>query len=102
MSLLPSPLKSPRPAIDQLASGATARPLMVSAELATMADPFICHSTSAPPAPCQSTSARPSLLKSLMPATLHDASGATRLPFDVTAPPDTEDPVMLQSASEPS
>src|SRR5690242_13497466 len=79
MSVLASPLKSAMPATFHDASGATALPWQVTALLAEMLEPFICHSDSAPEFWRHKMSALPSPLKSAVPATFQDASGATAL-----------------------
>src|SRR4029077_11617873 len=68
-----------------------------------IAEPFICHSTSDPVVLCRhSTSASPSPLKSPTPTTLHDESGATVLPMEVTKALEAiAEPFISQVTSEP-
>src|ERR1700722_12829713 len=84
MSELPSPLKSPIPAMLQLESGVTAEPPSVSVWLEVICDPFIVQSISEPLLLRQRMSDLLSPLKSPIPATLQELSGVAALPPKVT------------------
>src|SRR5579872_4971855 len=102
MSVRASPLKSPISTICQLGSGDTAPPFWVTTPPPTMVEPSISHSTSEPLALRHNRSALPSASKSPTPATVHDGSGATGAPSDVTIELSTiDEPFMVHSTSVP-
>ena len=102
MSDLPSPLKSPKPAIFQDASGAAGLPPNVTVWLEAIWDPFIVQSTRLPLLLRHKTSDLPSPLKSPSPAIFQDASGAAA---DAPSPTFVLDkicePFIVQSISVP-
>src|SRR5437899_5411099 len=83
-SLRPSALKSPAPATLHEASGVTALPPDVRAELETIVEPFMVHSASVPEVSRHNRSALPSALKSVVATTLQLAPRATGAPPNVT------------------
>src|SRR5262249_48986208 len=86
---LPSPSKSPMPATLHDGSGLTGVLPLLTNELPAMVVPSICHSASCPAVLRHRMSLLPSPLKSPAPATLHDVSGLTAPPPEVSEPDPT-------------